>query len=53
MKRAREAGTLLCGDFIGKVMEKALKTSRVQCLHEADRGGTDHQAPAVWYRQCF
>lgn len=27
MKRAREAGTLLCGDFIGKVMEKALKTS--------------------------
>ena len=26
MHQAREAGTLLCGDFIGKVMEKALKT---------------------------
>ena len=23
INRAREAGTLLCGDFIGKVMEKA------------------------------
>lgn len=27
MMEARAAGTLLCGDFIGKVMEKALKTS--------------------------
>ena len=26
MHAAREAGTLLCGKFIGKVMEKALKT---------------------------
>ena len=28
MHAAREAGTLLCGKFIGKVMEKALKTDR-------------------------
>ena len=27
MKAARLSGSLLCGDFIGKVMEKALKTS--------------------------
>ena len=27
MMEARAEGTLLCGDFIGKVMEKALKTS--------------------------
>lgn len=26
MKKAREEGRILCGDFIGKVMEKALKT---------------------------
>ena len=30
MMEARAEGTLLCGDFIGKVMEKALKTSEAE-----------------------
>ncbi len=52
MKRAREAGTLLCGDFIGKVMEKALKTSESNaCMKRIVAAPT--AAPAVWYRQCF
>ena len=32
MHAAREAGTLLCGKFIGKVMEKALKTGESNAL---------------------
>ena len=52
MKRAREAGTLLCGDFIGKVMEKALKTSESNaCMKRivaAPTAGSCGVVPAVF-----
>ena len=52
MKRAREAGTLLCGDFIGKVMEKALKTSEsnagMKRIVAAPTAGSCGVVPAVF-----
>ncbi len=52
MKRAREAGTLLCGDFIGKVMEKALKTGESNaCMKRivaAPTAGSCGVVPAVF-----
>ena len=57
MKRAREAGTLLCGDFIGKVMEKALKTSESNaCMKRivaAPTAGSCGVVPAVSLTQVF
>lgn len=51
MKNARVAGTLLCGDFIGKVMEKALKTSESNaCMKRivaAPTAGSCGVVPAV------
>lgn len=51
MKEARLAGTLLCGDFIGKVMEKALKTSESNaCMKRivaAPTAGSCGVVPAV------
>ena len=52
MRDAREAGTLLCGDFIGKVMEKALKTSESNaCMKRivaAPTAGSCGVVPAVF-----
>lgn len=52
MREAREAGTLLCGDFIGKVMEKALKTSESNaCMKRivaAPTAGSCGVVPAVF-----
>lgn len=51
MKEAREAGRLLCGNFIGKVMEKALKTSESNaCMKRivaAPTAGSCGVVPAV------
>lgn len=52
MQRAREAGTLLCGRFIGKVMEKALKTGESNaCMKRivaAPTAGSCGVVPAVF-----
>ena len=52
MMAARQAGTLLCGDFIGKVMEKALKTSESNaCMKRivaAPTSGSCGVVPAVF-----
>ncbi|MGN0143096.1 MAG: L-serine ammonia-lyase, iron-sulfur-dependent, subunit alpha [Roseburia sp.] len=52
MMDARQAGTLLCGDFIGKVMEKALKTSESNaCMKRivaAPTAGSCGVVPAVF-----
>lgn len=52
MRDARAAGTLLCGDFIGKVMEKALKTSESNaCMKRivaAPTAGSCGVVPAVF-----
>ena len=52
IKAAREAGTLLCGDFIGKIMEKALKTGESNaCLKRivaAPTAGSCGVVPAVF-----
>lgn len=52
MMEARAAGTLLCGDFIGKVMEKALKTSESNaCMKRivaAPTAGSCGVVPAVF-----
>lgn len=52
MKNAREAGNLLCGDFIGIVMEKALKTSESNaCMKRivaAPTAGSCGVVPAVF-----
>lgn len=52
MMAARQAGTLLCGDFIGKVMEKALKTSESNaCMKRivaAPTAGSCGVVPAVF-----
>lgn len=52
MKKAREAGVLLCGDFIGKVMEKALKTGESNaCMKRivaAPTAGSCGVVPAVF-----
>lgn len=52
MKAAREQGSLLCGDFIGKVMEKALKTSESNaCMKRivaAPTAGSCGVVPAVF-----
>lgn len=52
MKAAREQGNLLCGDFIGKVMEKALKTSESNaCMKRivaAPTAGSCGVVPAVF-----
>lgn len=52
MKAAREAGRLLCGDFIGKVMEKALKTAESNaCMKRivaAPTAGSCGVVPAVF-----
>jgi L-serine dehydratase len=52
MKDARLAGKLLCGDFIGKVMEKALKTSESNaCMKRvvaAPTAGSCGVIPAVF-----
>lgn len=51
MRKAREAGRLLCGSFIGKVMEKALKTSESNaCMKRivaAPTAGSCGVVPAV------
>ena len=51
MMDARKAGKLLCGDFIGKVMEKALKTSESNaCMKRivaAPTAGSCGVVPAV------
>ena len=51
MRAAREKGTLLCGNFIGKVMEKALKTSESNaCMKRivaAPTAGSCGVVPAV------
>ena len=51
MEKAREAGELLCGSFIGKVMEKALKTSESNaCMKRivaAPTAGSCGVVPAV------
>ena len=52
MMDARAAGNLLCGDFIGKVMEKALKTSESNaCMKRivaAPTAGSCGVVPAVF-----
>lgn len=52
MMEARQAGKLLCGDFIGKVMEKALKTSESNaCMKRivaAPTAGSCGVVPAVF-----
>lgn len=52
MMDARKAGTLLCGDLIGKVMEKALKTSESNaCMKRivaAPTAGSCGVVPAVF-----
>lgn len=52
MKDARAAGKLMCGDFIGKVMEKALKTSESNaCMKRivaAPTAGSCGVVPAVF-----
>lgn len=52
MKVARLSGSLLCGDFIGKVMEKALKTSESNaCMKRivaAPTAGSCGVVPAVF-----
>ena len=52
MKRAREAGTLLCGAFSGKAMEKELKTSESNaCMKRivaAPTAGSCGVVPAVF-----
>lgn len=52
MQDARLAGTLLCGDFIGKVMEKALRTSESNaCMKRivaAPTAGSCGVVPAVF-----
>lgn len=52
MMEARKAGKLLCGDFIGKVMEKALKTSESNaCMKRivaAPTAGSCGVVPAVF-----
>ena len=52
MKTAREQGKLLCGDFIGRVMEKALKTSESNaCMKRivaAPTAGSCGVVPAVF-----
>ena len=52
MKAARLSGSLLCGDFIGKVMEKALKTSESNaCMKRivaAPTAGSCGVVPAVF-----
>ena len=52
MMEARAEGTLLCGDFIGKVMEKALKTSESNaCMKRivaAPTAGSCGVVPAVF-----
>jgi L-serine dehydratase len=52
MMEARAAGKLLCGDFIGKVMEKALKTSESNaCMKRvvaAPTAGSCGVVPAVF-----
>ena len=52
MMDTREAGKLLCGDFIGKVMEKALKTSESNaCMKRivaAPTAGSCGVVPAVF-----
>lgn len=52
MRDARESGRLLCGDFIGKVMEKALKTSESNaCMKRivaAPTAGSCGVVPAVF-----
>lgn len=52
MRDARLAGKLLCGDFIGKVMEKALKTSESNaCMKRivaAPTAGSCGVVPAVF-----
>ena len=52
MMEARAEGTLLCGDFIGKVMEKALKTSESNaCMKRivaAPPAGSCGVVPAVF-----
>lgn len=52
MKDARQQGKLLCGDFIGKVMEKALKTSESNaCMKRivaAPTAGSCGVVPAVF-----
>ncbi len=52
MQKAREAGTLLCGRFIGKVMEKALKTGESNaCMKRivaAPTAGSCGVVPAVF-----
>lgn len=52
MREARKAGRLLCGDFIGKVMEKALKTSESNaCMKRivaAPTAGSCGVVPAVF-----
>lgn len=51
MRLARERGSLLCGDFIGKVMEKALRTSESNaCMKRivaAPTAGSCGVVPAV------
>lgn len=51
MRLARESGGLLCGDFIGKVMEKALRTSESNaCMKRivaAPTAGSCGVVPAV------
>lgn len=52
MRDARKAGKLVCGDFIGKVMEKALKTSESNaCMKRivaAPTAGSCGVVPAVF-----
>lgn len=52
MMEARQMGNLLCGDFIGKVMEKALKTSESNaCMKRivaAPTAGSCGVVPAVF-----
>lgn len=52
MMDARKAGTLLCGEFIGRVMEKALKTSESNaCMKRivaAPTAGSCGVVPAVF-----
>ena len=52
MMEARAEGTLICGDFIGKVMEKALKTSESNaCMKRivaAPTAGSCGVVPAVF-----
>ena len=56
MHAAREAGTLLCGKFIGKVMEKALKTGESNaCMKRivaAPTAGSCGVLPAVLLPLC-